>query len=154
MNSHRDQIWTDEETSWIFRKMEREIFQQKASSLTGKILEIGPGYGRILSNLMISKKDIVGLEISKNLYDQLRKKGYKVIQGSALYMPFENETFNAVILEEVIEHISDQKKLISEICRVLKKDGTIIFSTPNKWIYRFFMYLSNIKNRLFSLKLL
>ena len=35
---------------------------------------------------------------------------------------------------------------MKEIKRVLKSGGKLILTTPNKWIYRFFMYLSNLKN--------
>ncbi|OGQ78041.1 MAG: hypothetical protein A3F90_15015 [Deltaproteobacteria bacterium RIFCSPLOWO2_12_FULL_60_19] len=46
-------------------------------------------------------------------------------------LPFKNETFDAVNLIEVIEHIENQPQLIREIARVLKADGEVVISTPN-----------------------
>jgi SAM-dependent methyltransferase len=46
-------------------------------------------------------------------------------------LPFKDETFDAVNLTEVIEHIENQPQLIREIARVLKADGEVAISTPN-----------------------
>lgn len=47
--------------------------------------------------------------------------------------PFEDETFDNVFSEHMIEHISygDGQKMLAECCRVLKRSGRIRISTPN-----------------------
>jgi SAM-dependent methyltransferase len=45
-------------------------------------------------------------------------------------MPFPDNSFNAVFLIEVLEHVHNPPKALSEIYRVLKPDGTLIFSVP------------------------
>ncbi len=47
--------------------------------------------------------------------------------------PFENETFDYIFSEHMIEHISYSNGLLmlNECCRILKNDGTIRISTPN-----------------------
>ena len=47
-------------------------------------------------------------------------------------LPFKNNSFDVVISNHVIEHVQDQQLHISEIKRVLKKDGLLYFATPNK----------------------
>jgi SAM-dependent methyltransferase len=53
-----------------------------------------------------------------------------VIKGDALTLPFSDETFDFVIAAEVLEHIPDDKKAISELARVLKSDGKIAVTVP------------------------
>jgi 2-polyprenyl-3-methyl-5-hydroxy-6-metoxy-1,4-benzoquinol methylase len=45
---------------------------------------------------------------------------------------FESNKFDVVICFQVLEHIKDDKTLISEIFRVLKPGGILFLSTPNK----------------------
>ena len=45
-------------------------------------------------------------------------------------LPFENESFDVVFCNHVLEHIEDDKKAMSELFRVLKKGGFGIFQIP------------------------
>ncbi|GBU27452.1 hypothetical protein R84B8_00984 [Treponema sp. R8-4-B8] len=61
-------------------------------------------------------------------------KGLKFIQGTALEMPFEKNTFDLVFSSAVIEHVGsyiNQKKFISECFRVAKK--YVFITTPNRY---------------------
>ena len=58
------QIWESETSNWSFRNIEREMFFDLVKKQNGKILEIGPGYGRLMIRLKNISKDINGLEIS------------------------------------------------------------------------------------------
>lgn len=49
----------------------------------------------------------------------------------ACELPFDNESFDAVICREVIEHVSDDCALVFEARRVLKPDGWFLITTPN-----------------------
>jgi len=52
------------------------------------------------------------------------------IFGSSLYLPFKNETIDTILCTEVIEHVPEPQKMMNEIARVLKKDGTLIMTAP------------------------
>lgn len=47
------------------------------------------------------------------------------------FLPFQRESFDAVDLVEVIEHIENQPQLIREIARILRPGGRVLISTPN-----------------------
>jgi SAM-dependent methyltransferase len=47
-------------------------------------------------------------------------------------LPFRNEAFDLVMMLEVIEHVADVPRVLSEVARVLKPDGRAIISTPNR----------------------
>ncbi len=150
-----DQIWEDEISSWKFRNLEREKFLEIVKSIDGKILEVGPGYGRVINEL--NGKDITGLELSDNLAEKLKSKvpeTVDIVIGDIADTDFNSDAFDAVVMEEVIEHIGDQEKVIAEIQRILKPNGRLVLTTPNKYVYRSLMYLNNLRKGRFSLALL
>ena len=54
------------------------------------------------------------------------------VNGTALQLPFSNNSFDLIIIQDVIEHLSDTNLFYQEIKRVLNPKGSIYLSTPNK----------------------
>ena len=107
-----------------------ELFKKNVSK-EARILDVGCGYGRTLNELYLSKfTNLSGIDISKKminrgikLYPQLTLKKHE--SGS---LPFENNSFDAVILLAVLTCIInniEQEKLINEVQRVLRDDGVV-----------------------------
>jgi glycosyltransferase involved in cell wall biosynthesis len=101
-------------------------------------LACGEGYG----TYMLAKKAeyVAGVEIDNPTVQHARsrysKDNLEFIEGSILAVPIESEKkFDVVVCFEVIEHIAEHDKLLSEVKRLLKDDGLLIVSTPNKAIY-------------------
>lgn len=63
------------------------------------------------------------------------------VNGNALQLPFANNSFDLIIIQDVIEHLSDLKYFIQEVKRVLRINGFIYLSTPNK--YSIFNFLAD-----------
>lgn len=97
----------------------------------------GEGYG---SNLLSKHaKQVHGVDISENTINHAINK-YKNNNlnfhiGSVTNLPFEDGTFDLVISFETIEHITEHDAMMLEIKRVLKGDGLLIISTPDKYFY-------------------
>lgn len=99
----------------------------------------GSGYG----SFEISKfaKNVIGIDISNESIEYCKDKfksnnlSYEV--ASVTELPFENDKFDIVISFETIEHISEDQQylFLSQVKRVLKKDGCFVVSTPDKLIY-------------------
>lgn len=47
-------------------------------------------------------------------------------------MPFDSDTFDGVLLNEVLEHVQDEHEALSEIQRVLKPGGVLALYSPNR----------------------
>ena len=86
----------------------------------------------------MSKKttSIIGLDIDKETIKHASKKYkaancvFKIYDGTII--PYNDNTFDAVISFQVIEHIQNDLNYIDEIYRVLKREGVFILTTPNK----------------------
>ncbi|GAB4179440.1 MAG: hypothetical protein Kow0020_15580 [Wenzhouxiangellaceae bacterium] len=56
-------------------------------------------------------------------------------QASALALPFDDHSHDIVVSFETLEHLAEQDALLAEFRRVLKPDGFLILSTPDKRVY-------------------
>jgi len=103
-----------------------------------KVLDLasGEGYGSYL--LSKEARDVIGIDIDrgalKHSHETYDADNLQFVQGTILDAPLK-EGFDIVICFEALEHIDDPEKLISEVKRLLRKDGLFIVSTPNKKTY-------------------
>lgn len=107
----------------------------------------GEGYGSdILSK---SAYHVYGLDIDeqsiKHAKETYGKLNIDFLVGSIEKLPFEDAFFDVIVSFETIEHVNEdlQNKFLNEIKRVLKKDGLLIISTPNKEVYSEYRNYSN-----------
>jgi ubiquinone/menaquinone biosynthesis C-methylase UbiE len=96
----------------------------------------GTGYG---SHLVAQEaKEVFGVDISQEAIDYCEKNyvqdNLQFKQASVDNMPFPDEFFDVIISFETIEHIDEklQNKFLLEIKRVLKPEGMLIMSSPDK----------------------
>ncbi len=68
-----------------------------------------------------------------SLEDSFEMTRVQCINGNTLQLPFANNSFDLIIIQDVIEHLSDINSFFVEIKRVLKINGFIYLSTPNKY---------------------
>jgi ubiquinone/menaquinone biosynthesis C-methylase UbiE len=97
----------------------------------------GEGYG---SNLIADvATSVVGVDISVEAVEHAQKKyqrkNLQFKEGNTSKIPMESNSTDVVVSFETIEHINEQELFLSEIKRVLKENGTLILSTPDKDIY-------------------
>lgn len=102
------------------------------------VLNIGCGFGWCeLNFLNRGVQQITGIEITeedlKTARENVVDEKVKFCIGSAINLPFPDQSFDTVVSWEVIEHIpkGTEKKMFSEVQRVLKKDGIFYLSTPH-----------------------
>ncbi|MDP8957031.1 MAG: methyltransferase domain-containing protein [Actinomycetota bacterium] len=124
--------------SWIplQRYWQRERFRVIRSMVDGstRILDIGCGSSRILQSL----PQAVGLDMQIRKLRWLRAPGRQLVQGSLSQLPFDDESFDAVICSEVIEHIPREEIDLTDMVRVLAPGGALVLGTPDygTWTWR------------------
>jgi len=121
-----------EENNWWFISRS-ELIEQLVNSTNKeerlKILDIGCGTGGV-SEIFNKDHNVIGLDSDKDAIEFASKRGIKVKRGNAENLPFEKESFDIVLCLDVIEHTNDDKKVVNEIYRVLKKGGNTIIAVP------------------------
>lgn len=102
-----------------------------------KFLDVGCGTGDFLYAVSKLNKnfEIYGLDISRSMISNSRKKNFKFKKnftvGDAEKIPFNSDFFDYLISIHTLHHVPDINKAISEFCRVVKTDGSIIVVTGN-----------------------
>jgi SAM-dependent methyltransferase len=97
----------------------------------GKLLDFGCGWGQYLGAAKAVGWDAIGIEIDPEKIEFARSQGLNAVQGELLDGIFDSETFDAVIAQQVFEHLYDPVSYIEEIRRVLKPGGVLFVSVPN-----------------------
>ena len=101
------------------------------TAIKGKTLNIGAGEMQWIENqLFLNNKDFISSDLDKKNLGISNKSSNKV-QCDATKLPFKDGYFSQVIILDVLEHIKDHEKALSEIHRVLKKNGRLAICVPN-----------------------
>ena len=124
---------------------------RKYSRSLHKILDVGCGGG---VRYLAQKGAVAGLDISFGSLKKVSSFYSIATKASALDMPFANDTFNLIVSSYNFEHFHPSEKsiLLSEIFRILKPDGRLIFlfdCDNNNFLFRYFkrdsiLYKQNI----------
>ncbi len=99
----------------------------------GDVLDVGCGSSRIIQTL----KHAVALDASVKKLRFLGETNTRRVCGSALALPFKDESFDCLIHSQLIEHLPKDDAIFTEIHRVLRPGGTLIIGTVDfgTWIW-------------------
>jgi 2-polyprenyl-3-methyl-5-hydroxy-6-metoxy-1,4-benzoquinol methylase len=100
---------------------------------SGKVLDIGCGFGFFLNALRQSNFVPYGVEISPYAYAQIAEDLRKNVinQSAESPLPMEGGTLDAITLFDVIEHLNNYQDVLSECHRTLRRGGILLISTSN-----------------------
>lgn len=113
------------------------LYEQIDFSRVTRLLEIGCGNGKLWLNQKVDlrNREIFLSDISDGMVQEVRKKlgnDFNCIQVDCQSIPFKNEYFDAVVANHVMFYVQDIQKGLSEIVRVLRKNGVFYCSTYGK----------------------
>jgi SAM-dependent methyltransferase len=126
--------------AWKGLKIERLLNLQSRygkESKTIRLLDVGTGSGGIAYyfahhsqlNCIVDAVDIVD---NRQVFEGI---SFHLVSDTSL--PFDDETFDIILSNHVIEHvgqIAEQKRHLAELSRVLRPDGVIYLAVPNRWM--------------------
>ena len=116
-----------EEDAW------KSLFGSKIGQGNKRVLDVGVGTGFLSIMLAEIGYSVVGVDLSEEMIKNAQKKmddrglKAKLELGDAEDLPFEDDSFDAVVNRAVLWTLPDPKKALSEWKRVLKPGGTLCF---------------------------
>ena len=103
---------------WLYLKNETDFFTQNY-----KVLHIAPEQEFLRKFKKMKNLEYTSADLFSPIVD---------VKADILDLPFEDESFDVIFCNHVLEHIIDDKKAMSELYRVMKKGGWGILQVPMK----------------------
>jgi SAM-dependent methyltransferase len=96
-----------------------------------RVLNAGAGQGSFSLRLARLGFEVTSVDESAAAVDVLRQRlPGRVELADVAALPFADDSFDAAVLGEVLEHVSDDEGALSEVARVLKASGVLAVSVP------------------------
>lgn len=98
------------------------------SKARGRVLDIGAGTG--VNFHLYGDLEVVALEPDTSMILEAKKKvedrSIEIVKGSASEIPYEDNTFDTIIITLALCTVEDPKRVLEEVARVLKLDGRLL----------------------------
>lgn len=128
---------TRNEADMAFKRRVRTIFEWIDPRDGDLILDMPCGRGFYLNMFRyVSRCRLVGADLNWEIVEKARQNvghlpDVMLNQANIYHLPYADNTFDAVILSEVLEHIEDDVAGLREVYRVLKPSGVVAITVPN-----------------------
>lgn len=101
---------------------------------TRRILVDGCGVGQYVRHLAGLGYNTIGLDIDRDRVQSGTQNGLEQLHVAAgEHLPYPDNTFDALLSHEVIEHVADDRVAAREMIRVLRPGGRVVLFCPNRW---------------------
>ncbi len=141
-------VYNDEQARLLFFKEvllpfaehdQSPIFQKRAKKLRSlamnnnpKLLDIGCAAGGFMIVAQKEGFQVEGIELNAHYVEYIKQhRSLKVHNQPLENIQYGNSTFDAVTLWDVLEHVTEPLQTLKEICRILKPQGLLGFTTIN-----------------------
>jgi ubiquinone/menaquinone biosynthesis C-methylase UbiE len=131
---------------FFYREKMRAIHTVAPAAAPGAILEVGGGRSG-LTRLLYRDAHVTNLDLDASCANAPcnRAPGVRFVCGDATHLDFPNDSFDAVTMFDVLEHVPDDRRAIAEALRVLRPGGHLLVSTPNEhWRFPYYRFMRRI----------
>lgn len=125
---------------WRFGQERRLAMIERYVSLEERrALDLGCGVGEYVRAFARQGADSVGLDVDPPRLAEARQRSAdggwsrtEFLAGAGEALPFPDRSLDVVVLNEVIEHVDDDRATLREVARVLTDDGRCVLFAPNR----------------------
>lgn len=121
-----------ENTYWSVRESLRKSFGKHKKNIS--ILEIGSGLGYLTYSLNKAGYPTIGLDLSHEAVEKANKRYGNFYEAGDLFVVSKERShrYDCIVMTEILEHVEDPKSFVETALSMLKDDGKLIMTTPNK----------------------
>jgi len=120
--------WYDREfRSSPLADVPRETVLRMLGEGPGRLLDIGCGTGMYTAAMSQHGWTVTGIDVSEDMLRLARERGLEVVHADAAALPFDDESFDAVISMWTHTDVDDFAPVVREIARVLRRDGPFVY---------------------------
>jgi 2-polyprenyl-6-hydroxyphenyl methylase/3-demethylubiquinone-9 3-methyltransferase len=107
---------------------------RSAGAIRGsRVLDIGSGGGFLAATLSDAGYEVIGIDPAMAaVRDATKHVAATLVLAAGEKLPFADDSFISVVCSEVLEHVEDPGAVVAEVSRVLRPDGVLVFSLPNR----------------------
>ena len=118
---------------WRFGQDRRlNLIRQFAPLEGARILDIGCGLGVYVRKFREFSDRVAGIDIDRKRLVEGARTTPGLMLSASEQLPFRDGAFDIVVLNEVIEHVRDDRATIAEALRVIRPGGHIVIYAPNR----------------------
>jgi len=129
---------------WIAARLD-EAFADRPC----RVLDVGCGAGFLSNDIALRGRDVTGLDIATDAlavahaHDTSGRVRY--LEGDALALPFEDDSFEAVCAMDLLEHVESPGRAIAEASRVLTPGGLFFFHTFDRNFWSWLVIIKGVE---------
>ncbi len=97
-----------------------------------RILDVGCGIGTWLQRFLDFSPHVFGIEVDEDKGRVAVQSSSAVVVAPSEAVPFHNNSFDVVLLHEVIEHVRNDRETILEAVRCVRPGGHVVIFAPNR----------------------
>ncbi len=96
------------------------------------ILDVGCGLGTYVDKFRQFSQHAFGIDVDEERVAEGARSLPNLQVSESEHLPFPDRSFDVVVLNEVIEHVNDDRQTIAECLRVLRPGGRVVIYAPNR----------------------
>lgn len=149
--------WTGPIGNYVHRQYERLVAESLPIIPGARYLEVGCGTGRFTVPVAAQGVNLTAIDISDEMLATTRgklqanpavKQEVHLLKVDARESGFPAESYDVVFSFNVINHVPEYERLITEVARVLKPGGCLVVGYPSLWsVYLPYAMLVNLTRR-------
>lgn len=118
---------------WRFGQDRRLALMRQYAPLEGRwVLDVGCGIGTYVRRFRDFTTHAYGIDVDQERVAEGSRLVPNLQVSASEHLPFPDQSFDVIVLNEVIEHVQDDAQTIAECLRVLRPGGRVIIFAPNR----------------------